>query len=371
MSASIVLAGGGTAGHVNPLLATAHAISELSPQTQIVAVGTAGGLETDLVPQAGYQLETIPRVPMPRRPSADLLRMPRHLAQAVRAAGEILDRYHANVVIGFGGYAATPVYLAARKRRIPVIVHEGNARPGLANKLGARFAATVALTFPSTPLRAQRGITVCVGLPLRAEIEHLATRPGGRAAIRKEAAQRFGLDPQQPTLLITGGSSGAQHLNEVLCEVANEIRQAGVQVIHVTGRGKDELVRSAAPDDRYVVLDYLTDMDYAYAASDLVITRAGAGMVAEVSAVGLPAVFVPLPIGNGEQELNAKDVVNAGGAMLIRNKQFTAQVVREQILPLFHGGTLTQMSEQARGVSPLDAAGRLAKMALRLVGVTQ
>ncbi len=364
--ANIVLAGGGTAGHVNPLLATANAIREEDPSSHVVAVGTDSGLETTLVPEADVPLETIERVPLPRTLSLDIARLPMRIRSATTAAGSILDRHKADVVIGFGGYVSTPVYLAAKKRKIPVVVHEGNARPGIANKVGARFAATVALTFPSTPLRASKGITVCVGLPLKREIERLAARTGGRKAVRREAAARFGLNPDEPILLVTGGSSGAQHLNEVFAEAAADIRAAGIQVIHVTGRDKDAPVRAAAPDSGYVVLDYLDDMETAYSAADLAVSRAGAGMVAELSALGLPAVFVPLPIGNGEQALNAKDVVNAGGAIMIENKKLNADAVRNRILPLFEGDTLDKMSVRSTGVSPLNAASRLAGIALHL-----
>lgn len=363
---NIVLAGGGTAGHVNPLLATANAIREASPDSHLVAVGTDSGLEASLVPDAGFQLETIERVPLPRSISLDIARLPMRIRGATTAAGSILDRHRADVVVGFGGYVSTPVYLAARKRKIPVVVHEGNARPGIANKVGARFAATVALTFPSTPLRARKGITVCVGLPLKPEIEELAARPGGRKAARYEAAARFGLNAEEPILLVTGGSSGAKHLNDVFAAAAGDIRSVGIQTIHVTGRGKDAPVRAKAPDSGYVVIDYVDDMENAYAAADLAVSRAGAGMVAELSALGLPAVFVPLPIGNGEQALNAKDVVNAGGAIMIDNKKLDVRAVRDRIIPLFEADTLQKMSQRSTGVSPLNAASRLSEIALHL-----
>ncbi|WP_249043266.1 UDP-N-acetylglucosamine--N-acetylmuramyl-(pentapeptide) pyrophosphoryl-undecaprenol N-acetylglucosamine transferase, partial [Georgenia thermotolerans] len=169
----VLLAGGGTAGHVNPLLATAAALAARPGGAQVTALGTAAGLEHTLVPAAGYPLRIVPRVPLPRRPSLDLLRLPTNLAAAVRAAGEAIDATGAQVVVGFGGYVATPAYLAARRRGVPVVVHEQNARPGLANRLGARWAAAVALTFPSTPLRAARGRTEVTGLPLRAPVAAL------------------------------------------------------------------------------------------------------------------------------------------------------------------------------------------------------
>src|SRR5699024_9890923 len=140
------------------------------------ALGTSGGLESTLVPAAGLTLHDVPRVPLPRRPSAELLRLPGNLRRAVGAAGRAIDAARADVVVGFGGFVATPAYLAARRRGVPVVVHEQNARPGLANKVGARRAAAVALTFASTPLRAARGTTETTGLPLRPAIAGLVAR---------------------------------------------------------------------------------------------------------------------------------------------------------------------------------------------------
>ncbi|MFD1212748.1 glycosyltransferase, partial [Arthrobacter sp. GCM10027362] len=176
---SVVLAGGGTAGHISPLLAIARAIRAGAPEAKILAVGTAAGMETRLVPAAGFDLATIERVPMPRRPSADLLKLPLRLAAAVRQAGRILDDAGADVVVGVGGYVSTPLYVAARRRRIPLVIHEANARPGLANRLGARLTEHVAVAFPNTPLPHARW----VGMPMRREIAGL-DRGAGRDAAR-------------------------------------------------------------------------------------------------------------------------------------------------------------------------------------------
>ena len=243
----VLLAGGGTAGHINPLLATAAALAARPGGARVTALGTAAGLEHTLVPAAGYPLRIVPRVPLPRRPSLDLLRLPTNLAAAVRAAGEAIDATGAQVVVGFGGYVATPAYLAARRRGVPVVVHEQNARPGLANRLGARWAAAVALTFPSTPLRAARGRTEVTGLPLRAPVAALVAdrhTPETAAARRAAGAAALGLDPARPTLLVTGGSLGAQRLNEAVPAAAADLVAAGAQVLHLTGRGKADPVRA-------------------------------------------------------------------------------------------------------------------------------
>ncbi len=147
----VLLAGGGSAGHTSPLLATADALRRLDPAVEITCLGTREGLEARLVPEAGLPLEFVPRVPLPRRPSADLLRTPTRLRAARAAALAVVDRIRPDVVVGFGGYVSVPAYLAARKRGVPIVVHEGNAVPGIANKLGARMTTHVATSFPTRP----------------------------------------------------------------------------------------------------------------------------------------------------------------------------------------------------------------------------
>jgi len=165
----ILLAGGGTAGHTSPLLATADALRRQEPSVEITCLGTPRGLETRVVPEAGYPLELISPVPLPRRPSVDLLRVPGRLRQAVREARAVLDRVRPDVLVGYGGYVSVPAYLAARRAEVPIVVHEQNARPGLANKVGARLARRVAVSFPDTPLRHAE----YVGLPIRTMISGL------------------------------------------------------------------------------------------------------------------------------------------------------------------------------------------------------
>ncbi|ANC30540.1 undecaprenyldiphospho-muramoylpentapeptide beta-N-acetylglucosaminyltransferase [Isoptericola dokdonensis] len=364
---SVVLAGGGTAGHVNPLLAVADELRRREPATRLLVLGTAAGLEADLVPARGYELRQIPRVPLPRRPSTDLLRLPGRLTEAVRAAEAAIDEIGAQAVVGFGGYVSTPAYLAARRRGVPVVIHEANARPGLANRLGSRWAAAVGTTFPGTTLA---GAT-CVGLPLRAEIADLVgRREADPAGARAQAAARLGLDPALPTLLVTGGSSGALSVNRAVVGAAGELLAAGVQVLHLTGRGKADEVRAAigALDEsidttRYHVREYLSEMHEALAACDLVVARSGAGTVCELAALGLPAVYVPLPVGNGEQRLNATGLVEAGGGLLVDDVDLTPRWVATQVPVLLRDtARLTAMATAARGAGVRDAAARMADM---------
>jgi UDP-N-acetylglucosamine--N-acetylmuramyl-(pentapeptide) pyrophosphoryl-undecaprenol N-acetylglucosamine transferase len=356
----VLLAGGGTAGHTSPLLATADAIRRLAPdlgvEAEITCLGTPRGLENRVVPEAGYPLELIPPVPLPRRPSADLVKVPARLRAAVKQTLAVLDRVRPDVVVGYGGYVSMPAYLAARRRKLPLVVHEQNAVPGLANRFGARVAQRVAVSFPDTPLRGAEYI----GLPIRPMISGL-----DRARLRGEARAFFGLDPDRPTLLVTGGSQGARRLNQAVSGAAGALASSGVQVLHVVGpQGEASPDTGADPSDvPYVVVNFVDRMDLAYAAADLVVCRAGASSVTEAAAVGLPAVFVPLPIGNGEQEHNARPVVDAGGGILVADADLTTEWVVGTIPHLANDpAKLTSMGTAAAALIPRDADERLARI---------
>jgi undecaprenyldiphospho-muramoylpentapeptide beta-N-acetylglucosaminyltransferase len=356
---SIVLAGGGSAGHTSPLIATADALRRIDPTVEIVALGTERGLETKVVPEAGYRLELIPPVPLPRKPTPALLAVPGKMWASVSAARRALDDAKADVLVGFGGYVSTPAYIAAWRRRTPIVVHEGNAVPGIANKFAARYCTDhVAVSFPGTDLPHAS----YVGLPIRRAISTL-----DRAALRAEAREFFGLDPEAPTVLVTGGSQGAQRLNEAFAGAAADLQAAGVQILHAVGPKNTLDVRSTGPLP-YVVLSYVDRMELAYAAADLVVCRSGANTVTEVSGVGLPAIYVPLPHGNGEQELNAKPVVDAGGGLLVDNAAVTPDWVRVTVPELLHDRErLARMSTAAQGLIRTDADDRLAQLILDVV----
>lgn len=356
----VVLAGGGTAGHTSPLIATAQRLADLEPGIDLLAVGTARGLETTVVPAAGLRLELIPPVPMPRRPTPELFAVPGRLAASIRAARRILAGHRAQVVVGFGGYVSGPVYLAARTMGVPVVIHEQNAIPGLANKMAAPFAAVVAVSFPDTKLPKAR----YVGLPVRAEIARLDRR--GR---RTEARARLGLAPDRPTLLVSGGSQGAQSINAATLAARDALLSAGVQVLHVLGPKNfdpdDQPVTHAGSGAGYVPVAYVDAMEDAYAAADLMVGRSGAGTVMETATVGLPVVFVPLPHGNGEQARNAGFLVAGGAGLLVPNEEFTGERLLAEVLPLFADpAKLAAMSAATANLVPADAGGTLARLVL-------
>jgi UDP-N-acetylglucosamine--N-acetylmuramyl-(pentapeptide) pyrophosphoryl-undecaprenol N-acetylglucosamine transferase len=352
--ASVLLAGGGSAGHVSPLLALADCLRRRDPDLRVTALGTLTGLEQRLVPARGYDLRTIPKVAFPRRPGAALVRLPGALKAAVDAAGAAMDETSPDVVVGFGGYVSTPAYLAARRRKIPIVVHEQNARPGLANRLGARMTPYVATTFASTALPH----ATVIGMPLRREIALL-----DRSAVRAAGLAHFGLDDHRPTVLVTGGSLGAQRLNTTFASSVDVLRLNGVQVLHITGAGKHFEHGSMVDGPPYVVAAYADRMDLAYAAADLVVARAGANTVCELTAVGLPAVYVPLPIGNGEQRFNATDVVAVGGGILVEDSRLNLEWIDGTLLALVTDEPrLREMASAAATIGEREADERLADL---------
>lgn len=360
MSLHVVLAGGGTAGHVEPALALADALRRRDPLVRITALGTERGLESRLVPERGYDLALVPAVPVPRRPGRALALLPGRLRRCVRETEEVLARTGADVVVGFGGFVAGPAYLAARRRRVPIVVHEANARPGLANRLGARLAAAVATATPGTGLPG----AVMIGMPLRRSISLL-----DRAAARAEGRSYFGLAADLPVLLVFGGSLGARRLNTAVPAAAAALAAAGVQVLHATGAPHLEEVRDRVGGlEGYHVVPYLDRMDLAYAAADLALSRSGATTCAELAAVGLPAVLVPLPIGNGEQRLNAEALVGVGGALVVADAALDAAAVRSAVLPLITDASrLTAMARAAGSTGHRDADETLADITVSVV----
>jgi UDP-N-acetylglucosamine--N-acetylmuramyl-(pentapeptide) pyrophosphoryl-undecaprenol N-acetylglucosamine transferase len=355
----VVLAGGGTAGHIEPALALADALRQADSSIEVTCLGTERGLETRLVPLRGYELALIPAVPLPRSVTPKLLTVPGRLAGAVHTAGKVLDRVHADVLVGFGGYVATPAYLAAKRHNVPIVVHEANPQPGIANRLGSHLTQYVYTGNPETKLRNAKYL----GLPIRRQIAEL-----DRFALGDKARAHFGLRPDLPVLLVTGGSQGAKSLNRALAGSVNAIRNAGVQVLHVTGPKNGDDIQVAPGNVPYVAVPYVDRMDLAYAAADFALCRAGAMTCAELTAVGLPAVYVPLPIGNGEQRLNALPIVQRGGGLLVDDAELSADWIKSSLLPVLTNiDQVAAMSEAAASLGRRDADRQLAAAVIEIM----
>ena len=348
-----VLAAGGSAGHVYPAINTARAIVDLDPQAHITIMGTDRGLDTTLVPPTGFALEVLPSAPFPRKLNGQALTFTPKFVASVRLARRFMKAHSTDVVIGFGGYASAPAYMAARSLGLCIIVHEANSTAGLANKLGAKLTPHVATMFPGVMSGAR-----IIGMPLSADIVEL-----DRHRDYAKAREYFDLPKTGPVLLVFGGSQGAQSINAAIEAALPQLIAAGVSVLHSVGAGNIG-GGGAAIDSAGVVyrtVPFISRMDLAYCAADLVVARAGAMTVAEIATVGVPAIFVPLPIGNGEQKRNAQGLTSAGAAIEIENSAFTPDAVVNKVLPLIlDNQMLTKMAETRRGVNPTNAAKELA-----------
>lgn len=343
---SVLVAGGGTAGHIEPALTVADALV-VEHGAKVTALGTSKGLERELVPARGFPLELIDPVPVPRKPSMALLKLPFRVVKAVNQTRAILDKIEADVVVGFGGYVSAPAYIAAKLNKIPFVVHEANARAGMANKLGVRLGGMGLNAVENSGMKGQ-----VVGVPIQSS---LAEQPSWEK--RAAGFAKWGLDPAKKTLLVTGGSQGARSINNALAGCIADIVGAGFQVLHAYGKKNNQPEQMPG----YVAVPYIDTMDLAYAVADLVVSRAGAMTVAEVTASGIPALYVPLPHGNGEQALNAVPVVDAGGAQLIDDAELTGDRLGESVIALLRDDDLrSHMVRAAQATGFGHAASEIA-----------
>ncbi len=349
-----LLAGGGTAGHVNPMLALAQSLRTLDHE--VITLGTKEGLEARLVPQRGFELLTIARLPFPRKPSGYALLFPFRFAKAVREVMRMIKAHQIAAVVGFGGYASAPAYVAAFLARKPLIIHEANALAGIANRIGAKLTKHIAVAFANSDL-SPAAIT---GMPLRPEIVDAV------AGYDKEQARlELGLNPFMTTLLVTGGSLGAKSINDAVIESKSVLNAAGIQILHIVG---DRANLEEVSEPGYRRLAYCDRMDAAIAAADMAVSRAGSSTVSEFAACGLPAIYVPYPVGNGEQKFNAATLVAAGGGRLVSDRDFTAEYISGELISIMsHSSSLRRMSESAKSVGIPDATERLRDLVLAAV----
>ena len=314
----IIVAGGGTAGHIEPAIAVAQRWLLTHPDSQVTFLGTKAGLERTLVPAAGFALTFIPKVSVPRRITPKLLLLPFSLLRAISQSIKAIKG--ADLVIGFGGYVSAPAYLAAALTRTPFVIHEANARPGLANRLGALFTRYTAVAHPVMSGSLKKSLFT--GLPLKENIAsaYESAQKDWRSS-RLAAKRTLGFDEQSPLVFIFGGSQGSAAINDVIAHSRQALTTQGVNVLHGVG------ARSDLPESKsgYKAVDYISDMATAYLAADLIIARSGAVTCAEVNTLGRYALFIPLPIGNGEQNLNAASLISQGRAEILPQAQFTAE----------------------------------------------
>ena len=321
---SILFAGGGTAGHLLPAIATEEALRKSAARSsafelEVTYLSTRTGAERKILEEAHARYRIVPKTDLPRRVSFDLFTFPWRLVVALIRTLPLVRTV--DVVIGFGGYVALPAYLAAIVARKPLIIHEANALPGLANRVGRRFAARTLSNFQIAGWEAGDAI----GLPIRESIWGIGTlTPVERARAQVNARSKFALESNRKTILVFGGSLGAEKINDAVGAALDGLLAHGYQILHSTGVGKGAIAERAG----YHPVAYISEMDQAYLAADLVVARSGAGTCAEILATGVPAILVPLAIGNGEQLLNANEVArrrNNGATRVIENKDLTGE----------------------------------------------
>ena len=352
----IALAAGGTAGHIEPAIACAKAIKELDNNAEVFVVGTSKGLERNIVPQRGIELALIPATPLPRNISLETLSLPFRLLAAKRIAQQLLVDRKVDCVVGFGAYVSLPVYLAAKKLKIPVIIHEGNKKAGLANRVGSKFAQEIFQMFPNSIKGAKT-----IGMPLRTEISNL-----NKESARSNARVSFGLDPNKQTLLVFGGSQGASSINKAIVESLQELQSSNIQVLHAIG-SKNTIDERTKLFSFYHPVSYIEKMELAYAAADLVISRAGAMTIAEQTVLAMPAIYVPFASGNGEQSLNVSELVKDGGAIVISDAELSPALLVRQVKDLLvNPAKLSQISQAAGRHGLRDADKKVAQSALAL-----
>ena len=355
----MMIAGGGTGGHLFPGIAVAEAARRRDPMTAILFVGSARGIEARVVPTSGFDLELLPGSPLRGRRVAGKVTALGALGTATVRARALVQRFRPDVVVGLGGYASAAAVVAGRLQRVPIVLLEQNAKPGMTTRLLARLADRVCVSFPDTASGFPAGRAVMTGNPVRA-----------LAAPATATTPRSGL-----TIAIVGGSAGAHRLNEAGPALRAHLSDvAGLTIIHQTGLAEEATVRTAYAGAAGVdVRPFINDMGAVYAAADLIVCRAGATTIAELAVQGLPAIFVPYPhAADDHQRANAETLVHGGAARMVLDHHATGERLAAEVRELVADPTLLpEMRRRMRQFARPDAAERVLAVIDELVGSRQ
>ena len=357
MAQRVIFAGGGTAGHIEPALAVAEALLLKDSKLSCEFIGVKGGLESLLIPKRGYRIHYIPKASFPRKISPKIFLFPFLLVGAIFRARSIIKG--SDLVIGFGGYVSTPAYLAAFSRKVPILIHEANAKPGLANRLGRRLAKVTAVNFEK--VAKQWPGSVLTGMPIRQSLNSLAEL-SSKSSFKQLNCQSWGFDADRPVVAIFGGSLGSSHINSVIADFLKKYQDKyqEVQIIHALGIN-NELPKASS---NYLPQPYFHDMASIYGSADLLITRSGAVTCSELSSLGKYSILIPLPHGNGEQFDNAAALVAQGSAMMVSNDDFSAEWLDKNLAVALSSAVKYQPKSVG---SNAKAALRIAELAQELL----
>jgi UDP-N-acetylglucosamine--N-acetylmuramyl-(pentapeptide) pyrophosphoryl-undecaprenol N-acetylglucosamine transferase len=359
----VVFAGGGTGGHVYPALAVAEELMKKCPDSKILFIGGTRGIEQKIIGSSGFPVKTIPVIGFPRKLSLEIFVFPWKLGISIIRSLRILSGFKPSLIMATGGYVSGPPVIAARFLKIPVTIQEPNSFPGITNRKLARFADMIFLGFQDAKRFFTGGVeTIYTGIPVRKEIG---------AKDRESSARSFGLDPAVKTLLVFGGSQGSLAINKAFSRIVEPLAERGVQVLWQAGDAEFPAWKEYDGwGGKIHVLPYITNMADAYAASDLVLARAGAMSIAEITACGIPAIFIPLPWATANhQEYNARSIEAAGGAKVILEKNLTPELLLNEIVGILESDkTLKAMGEASQRMGKPDAARIIAERLIKKYG---
>lgn len=361
----VIIAGGGTGGHVFPAIAIAAAIQRKVYDARILFIGAKGRMEMRKVPEAGFHIIGLDIAGLQRRLTWKNLLLPWKLLKSIRGAKNIVRRFRPDVVIGVGGYASGPLLWAAAREQIPMLIQEQNSYPGLTNRLLGRKADKICVAYANMEKYFPKHKLYITGNPIRQEVVNVEGK-------REEALNYFGFADNGPVLLVTGGSLGARTINESTARHLKEIVIQGIRVIWQTGslyfneaqRVKEQLKESK----NVVVTEFINRMDYAYAAADLVVSRAGAIAVSELCVIQKPAILIPSPnVAEDHQTKNAMALVNQHAAIMIRDADAIARLGEEVTALISDQDRMHRLKERMAALSYRNAAGVIAGVALSIV----
>jgi UDP-N-acetylglucosamine--N-acetylmuramyl-(pentapeptide) pyrophosphoryl-undecaprenol N-acetylglucosamine transferase len=350
----IIISGGGTGGHIFPAVAIANELRRRQPEAEILFVGANGRMEMTRVPEAGYEIVGLDISGLQRRLTPQNLLFPLRVFRSVRKAGKIIEKFRPEAVVGVGGYASAPILLAAASRGIPSLIQEQNSYAGLVNKLLSRRVNRICVAYDGMEKFFPSNKLVVTGNPVRTEIA---------AGNRAEALAFFGLSPNKKTLLVIGGSLGARTLNEATAAALLRLQAAGVQLLWQTGKLYYPTAKEqAAPfaSDGIQALEFVQRMDLAYAAADVVVSRAGALSVSELCLTGKPCLLVPSPnVAEDHQTKNALALVRRQAALLVTDAEAPARLYDEALGLLADEPRQRQLSANVLELARPDATAAI------------
>lgn len=360
-----IISGGGTGGHIFPAISIANALKERFPDSEFLFVGALGRMEMERVPQAGYPIEGLPVQGFDRKNMLKNLKVMWNLLRSTRKARRIIKRFRPDVAIGVGGYASAPTLKAASAFGVPTLLQEQNSYAGVTNKLLAKKAARICVAYEGMERFFPKEKIVLTGNPVRQDL--FRTSPKA-----PEAYDFFGLQPDKKTLLIVGGSLGARTINQSVMAHLEELKASGIQLIWQTGKFYIDEVRkatSAVAGNGWVVTDFVSRMDYAYAVADLVISRAGASSISELCLLKKPVILVPSPnVAEDHQTQNALALVSRQAAVMVKDADARERLIADALGLIADEARLSALSRNIAGLAQENSAGRIADEVVRLLG---